>query len=395
MQDLKNYPAVLAAMTAFEQQKVGLIDLCIQIQQIAAPTDGEEQRARWVQRYLQNLGLVDVALDDRLNVYARLPGQRSQPALMISAHTDTVFPLDTDLTVRIHEAEDRIYGPGIGDNSAGVAGLLLLAETLRRLPSPPVDIWFVANTGEEGLGDLRGMRAAVDRLTSRIGACIVLEGMGLKRVVHRALGSKRFRIAVRAPGGHSWSDFGAASALHVLTLLASELVQMQPPTEARTTFNIGRMNGGTSVNTIAQSAWLELDLRSEGQAALQSIVNQTLAVVTRYQSNAWQQQGVQVEAMVIGDRPGGAIADDHPLVNAAFHSLAYHGVNGSPHLRISSTDANIPLSREIPAVCIGITEGGNAHRVEEWIMPSLLPTGMKHLLGVSWWAALWLAREGK
>ena len=393
MHELKQYPEVLAALAAFEQQHTALVDLCIAIQQIAAPTDGEERRAAWIEHYFQGLRLADISIDARHNVYARLPGQRTRPALMVSAHTDTVFPLETDLTVRVHTAEDRIYGPGLGDNSAGVAGMLLLAATLRQLPPPPVDIWFVANTGEEGLGDLRGMRAAVERLAPQIGACIVLEGMGLKRVVHRALGSRRYRITVRAPGGHSWSDFGLASALHVLALLASELVQMQPTPEPRTTFNIGRMSGGTSVNTIAQTAWLELDLRSEGQSALQQIIDQAMTIVARYQSSAWQQRGVQVEATIIGDRPSGAIADEHPLVKATFRSLAYHGLMGNPQLRISSTDANIPLSRNIPAVCIGITEGGNAHRLEEWITPSLLTTGMKHLLSTAWWSALWLAGE--
>lgn len=391
MHDLKNYPEVVAALAAFEQQQAALIDLCIQIQQIAAPTDAETERARWVQTYFTALGLADVELDDHNNVYARLPGHQAQPALLVTAHTDTVFPLETDLTVRVHAAEDRIYGPGLGDNSIGVAGLLLLADTLSRLPTPAVDIWFVANSGEEGLGDLRGMRAAVRRLAPQVGACIVLEGMGLKRIVHRALGSRRYRITARAPGGHSWSDFGAASALHVLTLLASELVQMQALAEPRTTFNIGRMNGGTSVNTIAQTAWLELDLRSEGQVALQQLIDQALAIVARYQSASWQQKGVQVEAMVIGDRPSGAIADNHPLVKASFRSLADQGIIGNPQLRISSTDANIPLSCNIPAVCIGITEGGNAHRLEEWITPSLLAIGMKHLLGLTWWTTLWLA----
>ncbi|MBX3012631.1 MAG: M20/M25/M40 family metallo-hydrolase [Caldilineaceae bacterium] len=395
MQELKNYPAVLAAMAALDQRYAALVDLCIQIQQIAAPTDAEGPRAQWVQRYWQGLGLTDIAIDAEQNVYARLPGQHRQPAVLVTAHTDTVFPQETDLTVRVDKAEDRIYGPGLGDNSTGVAGLLLLTELLCHLPTPPVDIWFVANSGEEGLGDLRGMRAAVTRLQPQIGACIVLEGMGLKRVVHRALGSRRYRITAKAPGGHSWSDFGAASALHVLSLVASELVQLQTPTTPRTTFNIGRMQGGTSVNTIAQSAWLELDLRSEDHAALQNLITQTLTIVARYQSASWQQKGVQVAATIIGDRPSGAIADDHPLVKAAFRSLSGLGVAGNLQLRISSTDANIPLSCQIPAVCIGLTEGGNAHRQEEWITPSLLPTGMKHLLGLTWWTALWLAGQAK
>jgi acetylornithine deacetylase/succinyl-diaminopimelate desuccinylase-like protein len=331
-------------------------------------------------------------LDNLPNVYARVPGQSRTPALLVSAHTDTVFPLETDLTIRRDQENRRIYGPGIGDNSTGLAGLLTLGATLCQLPSPPVDIWLVANSGEEGLGDLRGMRAAVDRLAGQIGACLVIEGTGLKRVVHRALGSQRFRLRVKAPGGHSWSDFGAASAVHVLVQLATELTQLSAPSNPRTTFNIGRILGGTSVNTIAQAAELELDLRSEDAAALQTIVEQTLAVVQRHQA-IWQAKNVQISADLIGNRPVGQIEEDHPLVQATYRSLSASGVTVKNNLNISSTDANIPLSQGLPAVCIGLTEGGNAHRLEEWISTALLPLGMKHLLQLTWWTAAWLAGE--
>ncbi|HMN27074.1 MAG TPA: peptidase dimerization domain-containing protein, partial [Caldilineaceae bacterium] len=195
-----------------------------------------------------------------------------------------------------------------------------------------------------------------------------------------------------APGGHRWSDFGAASAVHVLVQLAAELAQLQPPTSARTTFNIGRIRGGTSVNTIAQSAELELDLRSEEEAALQLIVGQALAIVQKYEAH-WRSSEGRVGAEVIGDRPAGEIEEAHPLVQAAYRSLASCGLTIRHNLGISSTDANIPLSRGIPAVCIGITEGGNAHRVEEWINTTLLPVGMQHLLQLTWWAADWLANQ--
>lgn len=395
MEELAHHPDVMAAARHYTQQQIQLAELIVQVQQIAAPTDAERARATWVARYFSQLGLADVLLDEHDNVYARIVGRQRGPALMVSAHTDTVFPADTDLTVRADGQNDRIYGPGIGDNSAGVASLLALAETLHSLAAPPVDIWLVANSGEEGLGDLRGMRAAVDRLQDRIGASIVIEGMGLKRVVHQALGSRRFRITIKAPGGHSWSDFGTASAIHVLTQLATDLTKLQPPERPRTTFNIGRFTGGTSINTIAQEASLELDLRSEEAASLNTLVGQVQEIVRRYQNASWQKRGVTVEAVVIGDRPGGELADHHPLVLAAFRSLAACGVKADGQLRISSTDANIPLSRGIPAVCIGITEGGNAHRMEEWITPKLLPTGMCHLLTLSWWTALWLAGEVK
>jgi tripeptide aminopeptidase len=384
-------PAFLTKAAAqFADRHQPLIDLCIAVQQIAAPTGDELARAQWVAEYLRRLGLPEVTVDNQPNVVARLPGDQSHPALLVSAHTDTVFPAATNLFVRHEQSVGRLSGPGIGDNAAGVAALILLAETLRTFPRLPVDIWLVANCGEEGLGDLRGMRAAVDQLQDRLGACIVLEGTGLKRVVHRALGSRRYRIAVTAPGGHSWSDFGAASAVHVLVQIAAELTQLQPPATPRTTFNIGRISGGTSVNSIAQNASLELDLRSEEPGALKAVSDQTLAIVNR-QAALWRSRKVAVTVEVIGDRPAGEIEEAHPLVQAAYRSLASCGITIHQNLGISSTDANIPLSRGVPAVCIGVTEGGDAHRLEEWINTALLPVGMKHVVQLTWWAAEWLA----
>lgn len=367
-----------------------LLDLCIDIQQIPAPTGEEAHRARWVADYMRRAGFADVQLDALDNVCARIPGARRGPALLISAHTDTVFPAGTDLRITREQPGGRIFGPGLGDNSTGVAALLWLGRQLHRR-QPAVDVWLAANTGEEGNGDLRGMRGVVDRLAGQIGACIVIEGMGLSRVVHRGLGSRRFRIEVSAPGGHSWSDFGAASAVHVLVQLAADLTRLKAPAQPRTTFNIGVISGGTSVNTIAQRASLDLDLRSENLAALNAIVAQAAHIVERFQTPRWQQAGVAVQSTVIGDRPAGEIPDDHPLVTAAFSSLAAVGIQPQPNTRISSTDANIPLSRGIPAVCIGVTDGGNAHRLDEWIAPELLPRGMQHLLTLTGWAAEWLA----
>ncbi|MFO7633342.1 MAG: M20/M25/M40 family metallo-hydrolase [Caldilinea sp.] len=373
-----------------------LIDLSIAIQQIAAPTGAEAVRANWIAACLRNLGY-KVETDELHNVYARMPGEQQKPALVVSAHTDTVFPTSVDLTIRRDDKHHRIFGPGIGDNSLGVAALLWLAETMRTMSAPPVDLWFVANAGEEGNGDLRGMRAAFDRLTAdnpdAVGAAIVLEGMGLSRVVHQALASRRYRIHVTAPGGHSWSDFGTASAVHVLAQLAADITHLRPPKSPRTTFNIGVVEGGTSINTIAQHATLELDLRSEQPDALETTVRDVQAILARYQSMRWQQAGVTVTSTVIGDRPGGAIADNHPLVHAAIASLQAVRVKPQLSMRISSTDANIPLSRGIPAVCIGITEGGNAHRTDEWIATPPIESGLRHLLGLTTWAAGWLAKN--
>ncbi|HAJ35459.1 MAG TPA: peptidase M20 [Chloroflexi bacterium] len=380
--------------TSFREAAIHVIDLSIAIQQIAAPTGEEGPRAAWVAEAFNRLGYTP-EIDALHNVYARIDGSQRTPALIVSAHTDTVFPAGADLTIRRDDKHRRIFGPGLGDNSLGVAALLWLAEAIHG-QQPPVDIWFVANVGEEGNGDLRGMRAAVDKLSAgtpaAVGAAIVIEGMGLSRVVHQALASRRYRIQVTAPGGHSWSDFGAASAVHVLAQLAADLTHLRPPKAPRTTFNVGVIAGGTSVNTIAQSAELELDLRSEDPVALDAIVQEVMGIVARYQSVRWQQAGVTVTTTVIGDRPGGAIAEDHPLVLAAIDSL--HAVKVKPQLamRISSTDANIPLSRGIPAVCIGVTEGGNAHRTDEWIATPPLESGLRHLLTLTTWAATWLAK---
>lgn len=391
--DLAAYPDVLAAASAWLDQTERIAELAVAVQQIPAPTGAEAVRASWVEKQFRQMKLADVSQDSVYNVYGRIPGQSATPALVVTAHTDTVFPANTDLSVRYDEEKGFVYGPGVGDNSTGVAALLCLIETLRGLPQPPVDIWFVANTGEEGLGDLKGMRAAVDLLESKMGAAIVLEGMGLGRVVHSALGSRRFRIRASAPGGHSWSDFGTASAVHTLALLAADITRLEVPEEPRTTFNIGRIEGGRSINTIAQDAWLELDLRSEEPLALENVVGDVMEMVSNYKTAIWQKRGVTVETELIGDRPPGSIPISHPLTQAAVEALQETGHEREIELRMSSTDANIPLSRGIPAVCVGITHGGGAHRLEEWIEKEPLGRGMRHLVLLTWWAALWLAGE--
>ena len=393
--------AVQAAGAAYAGQLEQLIDLCIAIQQIPAPTGAEAERAAWVESRLRTIGLADVDQDELGNVYGRVPGAQARPALLVSAHTDTVFPLETELRVR-RLSNRLIRGPGIGDNSAGVAGLLTLAETLTQLAPPPVDVWLVANAMEEGVGDLRGMRRVVDRLDNvqcasaqkgrgALGAVIVLEGMGLGRIVHQALGVRRYRASATAPGGHSWGDFGSASAIHGLVSVAEEIVQMQVPQAPRTTFNIGRIGGGMSVNTIAQEAWLELDLRSASPETLVWLDGQMRQIIERHaRAGRARGDGFSLRYEQIGHRPAGAIPFQHPLVQAASHILQEIGVQERGDARISSTDANVPLSRQIPAVCVGLTDGGNVHRLNEWIDPLPLVKGMQQLLYLTWWSAAWL-----
>ncbi|MXY95475.1 MAG: M20/M25/M40 family metallo-hydrolase [Caldilineaceae bacterium SB0670_bin_27] len=410
---LSHGSAVQAAAAAYAGRLEQLIDLCVAVQQIPAPTGAETERAAWIESRMQAIGLADVARDRLGNVYGRVRSRRAQdqPALLVSAHTDTVFPSETDLRLRRLD-NGLIRGPGIGDNSTGVAGLLTLAETLIQLAPPPVDIWLVANSMEEGVGDLRGMRRVVDRLAAQtnganrnagpsrngrgaLGAVIVLEGMGLGRIVHQALGVRRYRTSAAAPGGHSWGDFGAASAVHGLVSLAEEMARVQVPQTPRTSFNIGRIGGGTSINTIAQQAWMELDLRSESPETLAWLDGEIGRIVERHaQAHRAHGDGLTLQHEQIGNRPPGGLPFQHPLVQAASTILQELGVKERSDARISSTDANVPLSRNIPAVCVGLTDGGDAHRLSEWIDPMPLVKGMQQLLYLTWWSAAWLTSRG-
>lgn len=358
-----------------------VIDLAIQLQQISAPTFEEGRRAEFVRGLFEREGLREVSMDEVGNVYGRLQveGQRSKVVnpLIISAHLDTVFPSGTDLSIR--REGNRLFGPGIGDNSLGVAALFGLMWGLTSPPAPLLkgegsrDIWFVANVGEEGLGDLRGMKAVVDRFGEDVLAYLVLEGMALGSVYHRAIGVKRYRITARTSGGHSWSDYGKPSAIHELSKLVVELTSMKLPESPRTTMNVGKISGGTSINVIASEAALELDLRSEGEASLAELV---LKVEEKIQSAS--QPEVRFEAEVIGARPAGAIDAAHPLIQLAQECIREQGLE--PTLTAGSTDANVPLSRGYPALVLGITTGGGAHTLNEFINVGLVEKGLGQLL---------------
>ena len=218
---------VKKAIDGFVKSSGEIVDLSIAIQQIAAPTFSESLRADFVEKSFGDLGMKDVYQDEISNVYACWPGRNGGSPVVVSAHTDTVFPLDTDLTVRFEygseSGQDIIFGPGLADNSLGVAGLLKLAETLRDYDLvPSSDIWFVANVCEEGLGDLRGMRAVVQQF-GQAAAYIVVEGGSFGSVFHQAIGVRRFRLDVSTPGGHSWGDFGQPSAVHILSRIVTHL----------------------------------------------------------------------------------------------------------------------------------------------------------------------------
>jgi acetylornithine deacetylase/succinyl-diaminopimelate desuccinylase-like protein len=354
-----------------------VLDLAVTIQQIPAPPFGEDQRAAFIRQRFEVEGLESVSMDEMGNVLGCLPGLSEKPALVVSAHLDTVFPYDTDLQVR-REA-DKVFGPGIGDNSLGLAGLFGLLWALRQYrgedPGLPGNLWFVANVGEEGLGDLRGMRAIVDRFGEQVLAYLILEGMALGQVYHRALGVQRYRIKVRTGGGHSWVDYGRPSAIHELARLITELTAIPVPAKPRSSLNVGVISGGTSVNTIAPEAHLELDLRSEGSGALADLVRQV-----EQTARAAEKAGVKVSLELIGQRPAGRLPTTHPLVRAAKRALQKRGIQ--PNLTIGSTDANVPLSRGLPAITIGLSTGFGAHTTNEYIHTEPLFHGLGQLVEV-------------
>jgi len=233
---------------------------------------------------------------------------------------------------------------------------------------------LVANTGEEGLGDLVGMRAVVDRFGAQARAYLILEGMALGQVYHRGLGVRRYRIDAETTGGHSWVDFGEPSAVHELAGLIDRLAAIPLPQEPRTSLNVGVFSGGTSINTIAAHAYCLLDLRSEDRKTLDALVSKVEAIV----ETASHPGKVKVRASLVGQRPVGALSASHPLVRLAVRCLEEHGVQ--PHPNIGSTDANLPLSLGYPAVCLGLTTGSGAHTTSEMIEIYPLHQGLAQVL---------------
>ncbi len=364
-------PAVRAALAAAERGGPATADLARRICAIPAPTFEEAERAAFVRDQFAGPDL-QVAGDPAGNVIARRPGRQRAGALLLAAHTDTVFPRGTDLTVR--ERNGRLYGPGIGDNSLAVASIIMLPRVLDAAGlRTRHDLLLCANTGEEGLGDLRGIKQIVADHRDGLGAVIAVEGHNLGRVTHQAVGSRRLRVAVEGPGGHSWGAFGNPSAIHALGEIIAAIARLPVPREPKTTFNVGLIEGGVSVNTIAPAASLVLDLRSTDPAALATLEGQVREILRRAEGG-----GIRVRDEVIGDRPAGALPPDAPLVRAVLDALRELGVE--PVLDASSTDANVPLAAGIPAVCIGLTRGGHAHREDEFIELAPIGRGLQQLV---------------
>ncbi|MHB1480728.1 MAG: M20/M25/M40 family metallo-hydrolase [Bellilinea sp.] len=348
-----------------------VLDWICAIQQIPAPTFQEQERAAYLFEEFKRLGYSLVEQDAAGNILARWAGGPGK-ALLVSAHLDTVH---RDLKgLPIDRAGNRITGPGVADNSTGLAALLMLARHLSEVqPQYPGDIWLAADVCEEGLGNLAGMRALVDRFSDQVFAYLILEGLGLGQVCHRGLGVNRFQVTAETAGGHSWVDFGAPSAIHELAKVVAELADLSLPEKPRSSLNVGVIQGGTSINTIASRAHFLLDLRAEDQLTL-------LRVCDRAKQSILSHQKTDVKIVIeqIGMRPAGEIPGEHPLVLLGRDVL--NQLKTQSALEIGSTDANIPLSRGYPAICIGLTRGNFPHTLREYIEVEPLKIGLAQLL---------------
>lgn len=355
------------------------IEQCKIIQQIPSPTFQEQDLAAYILEQFSVTGWPDSAIDAAGNVLTRIPGIRSNHPIVLSAHMDTVHPLGTDLQIK--ETPQHITGPSIGDNSLGVACLLTILKYFYELKiTPQQDIWLVANTCEEGLGDLLGMKAVVNRFKSKPAAYIILEGIGLGNLTTQGLSVKRYRVTFETNGGHSWGDFGKPSAIHEMVHTLEQIMALPIPQTCKTTMNIGKIEGGKSINSLAPTAFFEIDLRSEQNKVLQNYQQKILQIIESTQSDA-----VRVSYEVIGDRPGGVISPSHDLVKKALQACQAYEITSA--LGSGSTDANIPLSLGYPAICVRLTEGGHAHTAEEYIDLPPLQTGLSivlYLLNLLW-----------
>lgn len=356
----------------------------VELAEIPAPTGDESARGARVAELFGAAGLGDVRVDDAGNVLGTRAGSGASTApIVVCAHLDTVFPRETPLTVR--REGSRLVGPGIGDNSRGLAVMLALAEAIDgRQVRTRRPILFAATTGEEGSGDLRGAKALFAGAAAGAHAAVALDGAGDERVVHSALGSRRWRATFRGIGGHSWTAYGVANPVHAAADAAARLAALPLPVSPRVTLSVTRIGGGLSVNAIPDEAWLEVDLRATSAPLLERYAAEVGRVLrdAAAEENARRAPTtppLRLDVACIGDRPCGELPADHRLVQRAFAVTRL--VGRSPGSAIASTDANVPIALGIPAVAIGAGgRGGEAHTTGEWYDNTDGPVGVARAL---------------
>jgi tripeptide aminopeptidase len=368
-----------------DEMRSELDEELVRICEIPAPPFKEEARAREIARRFEEIGLLRVRSDEEGNVIAERPGLSPEPRVIVSAHLDTVFPEGTNVRVRRDGA--RFNAPGISDNTCGIVSLIALA---RALDAGGIEtegrVYFVATVGEEGEGNLRGARHLFTggEFQSGVDAFISLDGPGLERITQRALGSRRYRVTVIGPGGHSWGDFGIVNPVHALGRAIARFASYPAPLAPRTSYNVGIIEGGSSVNAIPERASMVVDIRSVSSdeiEKLEAYLRRVVEIAAREENSQRSMSGTSLtcEFEQVGDRPSGETPVNSRIVRAAIECSRALGIE--PRLDCSSTDSNIPISLGIPAITLGV--GGissNCHSLTEWYEPAGRELGLKRLL---------------
>ena len=388
IQELLNAPQVKAAFQYFETEAESITAEQIAICSVAAPPFGEQERAKYLQQKFIDCGLVQAEIDEAGNCLALYEGRSPAPVMVVSAHLDTVFPAGTDLTLRRNG--DRLLAPGISDDCCGLAALIALARVLTMIKMEVgTSILFVGTVGEEGEGNLRGVRHlfTAGKWAGKIAAFVSLDGAGLEPVTQGALGSRRYRVQLRGPGGHSWGDFGIANPVHSLGRAISSLAAYPAPLDPRTTFNVGKVSGGSSINAIPGEASMEVDLRSISEdelVRLDAFFRRTVREAVE-QENANRRSDtppLELNLNLIGERPSGETAPHSPIVILA--QEATRAVGSIPVLERASTDSNVPIALGIPAITLGAGgTSGNPHTIDEWYDPRNRHLGLRRALLVT------------
>jgi tripeptide aminopeptidase len=366
-QALMSDAAVKAALASIKAGEPQLLEEQIRLCEVPAPPFKEQKRAEVYRDLFVSLGLRNVRIDAVGNVIGERPGKAARPNVVVAAHLDTVFPEDTN--VKVTREGPVLKGPGIGDDCRGLAVILGVIRALNAAKiETPGTITFVGDVGEEGLGDLRGVKHLFrTELKDRIDRFVSVDGNGYG-ITHVGVGSKRYRVAFKGPGGHSWSDFGLVNPIHALGRAIDAISELQVPSSPKTTFNVGRIGGGTSVNSVPFDAWMEVDMRSADPASLAAVdakFRKTIDDALKAEKARWREHGtLTVDPQVVGDRPAGRTPQNAPIVRAAISVTKALGIPVS--LDEGSTDANIPMSMSIPAITIdGGGKGTGSHSLAE------------------------------
>lgn len=345
--------------------------LHIRLTEIPAPPFKEQARAAVLKELFAQSGLENVFIDKAGNVVGTRPGAQPRPNVVVSAHLDTVFPEGTDVKVR--RDGKLLRAPGIGDDTRGLAELVSVLRALQETKIPTTGtITFVATVGEEGLGDLRGVKALLDdTLKDRVDMFISIDGSGVSGITAFGVGSYRYRVTFKGPGGHSYGSFGLVNPIHALGRAVDHIADLQVPVSPKTTFNVGRIGGGTSVNSIAFEAWMEVDMRSTDLVALNGVRGKILGAIdtaVKDENARWPKGAITADVQLVGDRPAGQTSADTTLVQNA--QAVIRALGAQPTLNANSTDANYPMKLGIPAITIGSGGiGRDAHSLDESFDP--------------------------